>query len=178
MVVTNTQEFVDLAKKKLQDFVITLCLSDDNRAETKFLKDPYEKHSKLIPKTHSIRHFDVVETKLVLNMKSLTYKCHPIGDSSANSEIAEGGIVVHIEEEIKQGDYVKIVYGNYLNPFAVVTDKMVDDKFVIWHFQKKEKRWVLHPNDYNAREAEDLKLVSAIFIEFLFFHQIITLQNL
>ena len=111
-------------------------------------------------------------------MKSLTCKCHPIGDSSANSGIAEGGIVVHIEEEIKQRDFVRIVYGNFLNPFAVVTDKMVGDKFVIQHFQKKEKRWVLHPNDYNAREAKDLKLVSTIFIEFLFFHQMIALQNL
>ena len=113
-------------------------------------------------------------------MKSLTCKCHPIGDSSANSGTAEGGIVVHIEEEIKQRDYVKIVYGNFLNPLAVVTDKMVGDKFVIRHFQKKEKRWVLHPNDYNAREAKDLKLVSAIFIEFLFFHQmiLIALQKL
>ena len=38
---------------------------------------------------------------------------------------------MHIDEEIKQGDYVKIVLGNYLNMFAVVTEEMVDDEFVI-----------------------------------------------
>ena len=54
------------------------------------------------------------------NLKSHTCKCNPVGDGSANSESVEDGIVVHIEEEIKQGDYVKIDHGNYLNPFAVV----------------------------------------------------------
>ena len=54
------------------------------------------------------------------NLKSLTCKCNPVGDASANSESVEDGIVVHIEEEIKQRDYVKIDHGNYLNPFEVV----------------------------------------------------------
>ena len=145
--ITSAQEFVDLAKKKFPDFVITLCFSDDIHAETKFLKDCYEKPSKLIPKTHSVHHLDVVGKKLVLNLKSLPCKCHPVGDSSANSGSVEGGSVVHIEEEIKQGDYFKIVHGNYLNMFAVVTEEMGGDEFVDQYFRKKEKCWVLHPND-------------------------------
>ena len=120
VVVTIAHEFLNLAKKKFQDFVITLDLSDDIRPETKFLKVLYENHSKPIPKTHSIHHFNVAEKKLVSNLKSLTCKCHPVGDSSANSESVEDGIAVHIEEEIKQGDYVKIGHGNSLNPFAVL----------------------------------------------------------
>ena len=70
---------------------------------------------------------------------------------------------MHIEEEIKHRDYVKIVYGNYLNMFAVVTEEMVGDESVIQYFQKKEKWWVFHPNDYDAREAKDLKKVEIIF---------------
>ena len=54
------------------------------------------------------------------NLKSLTCKCNPVGDASANSESVKDGIVVHIEEEIKQRDYIKIDHGNYLNPFEVV----------------------------------------------------------
>ena len=162
-VVTNAQEFADLAKKKFPDFGITLCLSDDIHAETKFLKDRYEKHSKPIPKTHSVHHLDFVEKKLVSNLKSFPCKCHPVCDSSANSGKVEGGSVVHIEEEIKQGDYVKIVHGNCLHMFAVVTEETVGNKFVIQYFQKKENWWVLHPNDYDAREAKDLKEVETTF---------------
>ena len=50
VVVTIAHEFVDLAKNKFQDFVITLHLSDDFRAETKFLKVLHENHSKPIQK--------------------------------------------------------------------------------------------------------------------------------
>ena len=46
---------------------------------------------------------------------------------------------MHIEEEIKQGDYFKILHGNYLNMFAVVTEEMVGDEFVDQYFQKKGK---------------------------------------
>ena len=130
-VVTNAQEFADLAKTKFPESVTTLCLSDDICAETKFLKDRYKKASRPIPKTHSVHHLDVAEKKLVSNLQSTLWKSHPVGDSSANSGSVEGGSVVHIDEEIKQRDYVKIVLGNYLNMFAVVTEEMVDDEFVI-----------------------------------------------
>ena len=121
-VVTNAQEFVDLAKKKFPDFAITLCLSNDIHAETKFLKDHYEKHSKPILKTHSVHHLDVVEKKLSVESEVTPCKCHPVGDGSANSESVEGGNVVHIEEKIKQGDYVKIVHGNYLKTLTEYVD--------------------------------------------------------
>ena len=50
VVVTIAHEFVDLAKKKFQDFAITLHLSNDIRAKTKFLKVLHENHSKPIQK--------------------------------------------------------------------------------------------------------------------------------
>ena len=84
-VVTNAQELVDLVEKKFTDFAITLCLSDDICAETKFLKDCYEKHSKPIPKTYSIHYLDVVEKKLVLN--------HPY--ASAMSPLCESHLHVN-----------------------------------------------------------------------------------
>ena len=61
------------------------------------------------------------------------------------------------------GDYVKITQGNYTKVFAVVTDDKVGDEFVIQYFQKKEKWWILHPNDFDAREAKDLKKVETTF---------------
>ena len=163
-VVTTAQEFVDLAKQKFPEFVILFCSSDDIRAKTMFLKQRYLKYSKPVPKTLSIHHVDVVENKLVSSVKSPSCKCHSrsSNDASAKSVSNEGSSVGE-NEEIKPGDYVKVVQGNYINMFAIVTDEKVGDEFVIQYFQKKEKWWILKPNDFDARLPQDLKKVEPTY---------------
>ena len=110
VVVTTAQEFVDLAKQKFPEFVIHFCSSDDIRAKTMFLKQRYLKYSKPVPKTLFIHHVDVVENKLVSSVKSPSCKCHSrsSNDASAKSVSNEGSSVGE-NEEIKSGDYVKVV---------------------------------------------------------------------
>ena len=126
-----------------------------------FLKQRYLKYSKPVPKTLSIHHVDVVENKLVSSVKSPSCKCHSrsSNDASAKSVSNEGSSV----GEIKSGDYVKVVQGNYINMFAIVTDEKVGDEFGIQYFQKKEKWWILKSNDFDARLLQDLKKVEPTF---------------
>ena len=64
---------------------------------------------------------------------------------------------------LKEGDYVRIVKGTFLNLYAVITDERIGDEYVINYFERKEKWWVLKPNDFDLREAGDLMMVEAKF---------------
>ena len=125
-----------------------------------FLKQRYLQYLKPVPKTLSIHHVNVVENKLVSSVKSPSCKCH---SRSSNDASAKSVSSVGENEEIKSGDYVKVVQGNYINMFAIVTDEKVGDEFVIQYFQKKEKWWILKPNDFDARLPQDLKKVEPTF---------------
>ena len=58
---------------------------------------------------------------------------------------------------------MQIISGNYLHMYAAVTDENVEDEYVIQYFEAKKKWWTLKPNDFDAREREEMKVVEPVF---------------
>ena len=69
-------------------------------------------------------------------------------------------------------------------PMAGITQKSCDALFPLWSHKKKlpvsvfGRRGRADLNQQKHKKLLSLKLVSAIFIKFLFFHQMIALQEL
>ena len=66
--------------------------------------------------------------------------------------------------QIKVGDFVKIIRGNYVDYYAVVTGLSYSNELEINYFVKREKYYVLKDNDLDSRLIEDLKLVAGALI--------------
>ena len=66
--------------------------------------------------------------------------------------------------QIKVGDFVKIIRGNYVNYYAVVTGLSYGNELEINYFVKREKFYVLKDNDLDSRSIEDLELVAGALI--------------
>ena len=56
---------------------------------------------------------------------------------------------------LKIGDYVQIIEGNFKGMYATIVKKL-DDEFVIHYFQQKAKWWVLKDGDKDCCKGVDL----------------------
>ena len=66
--------------------------------------------------------------------------------------------------QIKVGDFEKIIRGNYVDYYAVVTGLSYGNELEINYFVKREKYYVLKDNGLDSRLIEDLKLVAGALI--------------
>ena len=63
------------------------------------------------------------------------------------------------QDDLKPGDYVKVIKGSYLGYFALVNCDGYGGEIEINYFTGKNKWWVLKENDFDSRDRGDLKKV-------------------
>ena len=96
----------------------------------------------------------------------------PLGDESDDQIDAEEGTPDLVfynygcssdsrQNQLKHGDYVKIILGNYLGMQASVIGEYGNER-TIQYFKKTGKYWVLIENDYNYRGQHELKKIAPI----------------
>ena len=86
-------------------------------------------------------------------------------DDKLTSENGEWDSSDDYQDDLKQGDCVKVIKGNYLGYFAVVIGNWYDGETEINYFEGKNKLWVLKESDFDSRDRGDLMKVDKFMVD-------------
>ena len=103
-----------------------------------------------------------------------------IEDDAADDDMSDAGKVTDDEliseneerdssdedqDDLKQGDCVKVIKGNYLGYFALVAGDGCGGEIDINYFEGKNKWWVLKEKDLDSSDRGDLKKVDHLTMD-------------